>query len=167
MNSSPPGSSVHGIIPARTLEWVAISFSRGSSQPRDQTHVSCLAGEFFTTEPSGKLSVSFLTKTLILLYQGPTFTALCICVHTQLSSTRSDPMEPTRLLCPWDYPSKNTGVGCHFPLQGLSSSMTSTLITILPPGKWQQPHFWQPHDRIFPLLPATTPHAPLPGVQGL
>ena len=44
---SPPGSSVHGIIQARTLEWVAIPFSRASSQPRDGTQVSCIAGRFF------------------------------------------------------------------------------------------------------------------------
>ena len=37
---SPPGSSVHGILQTRILEWVAISFSRGSSRPRDRTHVS-------------------------------------------------------------------------------------------------------------------------------
>jgi len=54
MDCSPPGSSVHGILQARILEWVAISFSRGSSQPRDQTHISmspALAGGFFTTAP--------------------------------------------------------------------------------------------------------------------
>ena len=45
---SPPGSSVHGILPAWILEWVAIPFSRGSSQPRDQTQVFCIAGRFFT-----------------------------------------------------------------------------------------------------------------------
>ena len=39
-----PGSSVHGILQARTLEWVAISFSRGSSQPRNQILVSCIPG---------------------------------------------------------------------------------------------------------------------------
>ena len=39
---SPPGSSVHGNFQARILEWVAISFSRGSSQPSDQTQVSCI-----------------------------------------------------------------------------------------------------------------------------
>ena len=38
---SPPGSSVHGILQARILEWVTIPFSRGSSQPRDRTYVSC------------------------------------------------------------------------------------------------------------------------------
>jgi len=42
MDCSPPGSSVHGILQARILEWVAISFSRGSSPPRDQTHISCI-----------------------------------------------------------------------------------------------------------------------------
>ena len=40
MDCSPPGSSVHGILQARILEWVAIPFSRRSSQPRDQTQVS-------------------------------------------------------------------------------------------------------------------------------
>ena len=49
-----PGSSVRGISQERILEWVAISFSRGSSQSKDQTSVSCVAGAFFTTEPSGK-----------------------------------------------------------------------------------------------------------------
>ena len=51
---SPPVSSVHGISQARILEWVAISFSSESSQPRAQTCVFCLTGRFFTTESSGK-----------------------------------------------------------------------------------------------------------------
>ena len=45
---SLPGSSLHGILQARILEWVAISFSRESSQPRDQTWVSCIEGRCFT-----------------------------------------------------------------------------------------------------------------------
>ena len=48
IDCSLPGSCVHGILQARILEWVAISFSRGSSQPRYQTQVSCIAGRFFT-----------------------------------------------------------------------------------------------------------------------
>ena len=40
--------TVHGIIQARVLEWVAISFSRGSSQPRDRTQICCITGRFFT-----------------------------------------------------------------------------------------------------------------------
>ena len=47
VDCNPPGSSVHEIFQARILEWVAISFSRGSSQPRDWTWVSCTAGRFF------------------------------------------------------------------------------------------------------------------------
>ena len=43
MNCSLPGSSVHGVLQARILEWVAILFSRVSSQPRGRTHVSCIS----------------------------------------------------------------------------------------------------------------------------
>ena len=45
---SLPGSSDHGILQARILKWVAVPFSRGSSQPRDQTQVSHVADGFFT-----------------------------------------------------------------------------------------------------------------------
>ena len=48
MDYSLPGSSVHGIFQARVLEWVAVSFSRRSSQPRDRTQVSRTAGRRFT-----------------------------------------------------------------------------------------------------------------------
>ena len=48
MNCSLPGFSVHGIFQTRILEWVAISFSRGSSQPRDQIQISCIAGRLLT-----------------------------------------------------------------------------------------------------------------------
>ena len=47
MDCSPPGSSVHGILQARILEWVAISFARGSSHPRDRTWVSRTVGRRF------------------------------------------------------------------------------------------------------------------------
>ena len=47
VDCSPPGSSFHGIFQARILEWVAISFSRGSSRPRDRTQVSHIAGRCF------------------------------------------------------------------------------------------------------------------------
>ena len=53
MDYSQPGLSVHGILQARILEWVAIPFSRGSSQPRDWIQISCIAGRIFTTEPPG------------------------------------------------------------------------------------------------------------------
>ena len=43
VDCGPPGSSAHGFLQARILEWVAMSFSRGSSQPRDLTHISCVS----------------------------------------------------------------------------------------------------------------------------
>ena len=48
MDCSLPGSSVHGILQARILEWIVMYSSRGSSQPSDQTWVSYIAGRFFT-----------------------------------------------------------------------------------------------------------------------
>ena len=48
MDCSPPGSSVHGILQATVMEWVVIPFSRGSSQPKDQTSVSCIISCIFT-----------------------------------------------------------------------------------------------------------------------
>ena len=57
MDCSPPGSSVHSclsILQARILEQVAFPFSRGSPLPRDLTHVSYIAGGFFTSESPGK-----------------------------------------------------------------------------------------------------------------
>ena len=59
--------TVHGILQARILEWVAFSFSRGSSQPKNQTQVSHTEGGFFTAEPPGK--PTFLSKmTKIILH---------------------------------------------------------------------------------------------------
>ena len=48
IDCSPPGSSVHGILQARIGEWIPISYSMGSSRPRDQTRVFSIAGRFFT-----------------------------------------------------------------------------------------------------------------------
>ena len=48
MDSSPSSSSAHGILQTRILEWGAIPFSRGSSRPKDQNWVSCIAGRSFT-----------------------------------------------------------------------------------------------------------------------
>ena len=64
MDCSLPGSSVHGIFQARILDWVAISFSRGSSSPRHQTEVSCIAGGFFT---------NWATREAQLLHAGHNF----------------------------------------------------------------------------------------------
>ena len=54
MDSTLPGSSVHGILQARILEWGPIPFSRGFSQPRDRTQVSRSAGRFFIILATGE-----------------------------------------------------------------------------------------------------------------
>ena len=54
MDYSLPGYSVHGILQARILQWVAVPSSKGSSQPRNQTRLSCIADGFFTAEPPEK-----------------------------------------------------------------------------------------------------------------
>ena len=72
MDCSLQGSSVHGIFQARILEWVSISSSRGSSQPRDWSHVSCIsctARGFFTKEPPGRPQLAL-----------PQYKAKCVCV---------------------------------------------------------------------------------------
>ena len=66
VDCSQPGSSVHGILQARILEWVAIPFSRGSSWPKDQTQVSCIAGGFFTLWASREA----LRETILLCKSG-------------------------------------------------------------------------------------------------
>ena len=60
MEYSLPGSSLHGILQARVLEWVPMPFSRGSSQPRDRPASSSLAGGFFTT------SAAYVNSSLII-----------------------------------------------------------------------------------------------------
>ena len=74
VDCSLPGSSVHGILQARVLEWAAISFSRGSSQPRDRTQVSRIAGRRFNlwaTRESPKLSLAkLLSKCSLSVSRG-------------------------------------------------------------------------------------------------
>ena len=60
MDCSLPGSSVHGILQARILEWFVISFSKGSSQSRNWTWVSCITGRFFTNWAMRILTEHFL-----------------------------------------------------------------------------------------------------------
>ena len=84
MNSSQPGSSVHGILQARILEWVAIFF-RGSSRPRDQTQVSCIVGRRFTFRATREVTV---TKILLKLQHNNVCSFLVQSLsHVQLFAT--------------------------------------------------------------------------------
>ena len=68
MDCSLPGSSLHGIFQAIVLEWIAISFSRGSSQPRDRTRVSRIVDRRFTVSATREyLSFSFRLTSLCII----------------------------------------------------------------------------------------------------
>ena len=71
LDRSPPGSSVHRILQARKPEWVAISSSRGSSRPRNQTQVPCIAGRFFTDWASKGRPLLMLMDVWIFASQSP------------------------------------------------------------------------------------------------
>ena len=71
MDCSLPGSSVHGILQARVLEWVTIPFSRGSSWPRDWIQVSCIAGRFFTIWANREAHAWLSTELTLLLSNQP------------------------------------------------------------------------------------------------
>ena len=94
---SSPGFSVHGILQARILEWVAIPSSKGSSWPRDQTQVSCITGRFFTIWPTRE-AYSFDYTELCWQSMSLLFNTLCsfsskkprlmdseICVHITIT----------------------------------------------------------------------------------
>ena len=102
----PMDYTVHGILQARILEWVAFPFSMGSSQPRDQTQVSAsLAARFFTTSATWETHES------------------------ESHSVVSDSLRPHGLYSPWNSPGQNTAVGSLslpqgiFPTQGLNPGL--------------------------------------------
>ena len=117
MDCSPPGSSIHGIFQARILEWVAIFFSRRSSPPRDSTQVSRIVGRHFTVWATRE----GLTDEWINKMQCIYTMEYCRCLVAKSCSILLQPLGlwPARLFCPRDFPGKNTGVGCHFLLQGI------------------------------------------------
>ena len=101
MDCNPPGSSVHGIFQARVLEWIAISFSRGSFCPRDQTHISCVAGRFFTAEPLRKPTVDYysaIKKNEIMPF-AVTWVGLEILILSEVSHTDTDKYHTISLIC--------------------------------------------------------------------
>ena len=89
MDGSLPGSTIHGIFQARILEWAAISFSRGSSQPRGWTRVSCIADRRFTIWATREASSVILISVIILfssnisaLYLVPFITSLTLLIFS-------------------------------------------------------------------------------------
>ena len=94
VDCSLPVSSVHGIFQARVLEWVAISFSRGSSQPRDQTWVSHTAGRHFTIWATGSKQEKEYVKAI---YCHPAYVTYMQSTSWEMLGWRKDKLE-SRLL---------------------------------------------------------------------
>ena len=114
MDCGPPGSSVHGISQARLLEWVAMSFSRGSSRPRDWTNIfcgSCIGRQILyhwaTWKPTEEDESEREWNCSVMS-----------------SSFLMHALWPTRLLCPWDFPGKSTGVAA---ISGTNLNITTDL----------------------------------------
>ena len=68
LDYSPPSSSVHGIVQVRILEWLAIPFSRGSSWPRDRSHISWISGRFYTVRPTGEAPYSIYSYKILAVF---------------------------------------------------------------------------------------------------
>ena len=86
----PPGSCVRGIPQARITEWIAIFFSRGSSWPRDQTPVPCLAGGFFTPEPLGSSSLREEEDNKEMAWTESVMASVHMCMYIQARSTSTE-----------------------------------------------------------------------------
>ena len=113
VDCSPPDSSVHRILQARTLEWVAIPFSKGSSRPRNQTQVSRIAGGFFAVWASREITLYYIYSV-----QFSSVTQSCLTLRShELQHTRPPCPSPTPRVysnsCPssrWCHPAISSSV---------------------------------------------------------
>ena len=152
MDCVQSGSYIHGIFQARILEYVAISFSRGPSRPRDWTQVSTLQADSLQSEPPENPTTTTTTTTTATTTTKSLQSCPTLCDPTDSSPSGSTipgilqartlewvaisssnawkwkvkvkslsrvrllvthGLQPTRLLCSWDFPDKSTGVRCH------------------------------------------------------
>ena len=138
MDCSPPGSSVHEVFQARILERVAISFSMGSSQSRDQTQVSCIAGRFFTIWATRE---ALLTRVFTIWAISKTHMGLLHVVSAMASHWRASTAKPAHSegwLLMLETQTKLSGVegawlGLKFPPRG---PLPVTACAFLLHGSW-------------------------------
>ena len=117
-DSSPPGSPVPGILQARTLEWIAISFSNAwkwKVKVKSLSRVWLLATPW-TAAHQAPPSMGFSRQEY---WSGLPLPSPCMKVKSESEVAQScltlstHGLQPTRILCPWEFPGKSTGVGCH------------------------------------------------------
>ena len=135
IDCSPPGSRVPGVLQARTLEWVAISFSNAWKWKVKVKLLSCvwLLMTPWTAAYQAPPSMGFSRQeywsgvplpSLMLLVRQPFIWSGRSCVHaTSLKSCLA-------LLSPWDFPGKNIGMGCHALIQGIFLTQGSNLFVL-------------------------------------
>ena len=140
----PTGYTVHGILQARILEWVAFPFSRGSSQSRDKTLdwglplctryqvspaaaakslQSCptLCDPIDGSPPGSPIPGILQARTLewvAISFSNAWKWKVKVKSLSHVRPSVTPWLQPTRLLRPWDFPRKSTGVGCHCLLRG-------------------------------------------------
>ena len=138
IDCSPPGFSVQEISKARILELVAISFSRGSAQPRDRTCISCLAGRFFTTEPPGFPSDT--EKVLTHVKRSPTNTSISWLKHWAFIQQQHI---VSRHWQKSGHPTKRETKLC--PQGGHNNAGADSSFCMGPPRLWSPPRAWRLH----------------------
>ena len=129
----PKDYTVQGILQAIILEWVAFPVSRGSSQPRDRTQISHIAGGFFTSWATREAQIwQGQLKDLSYAYQNALRvfkSMICNKGSTRRESESrwvvSDSLRPHGLYIPWNSLGKNTGVGNPSFLQGIFPTQES------------------------------------------
>ena len=140
IDCSLPGSSVHGILQTRILEWVAVPVSRGTSWPRNRTSISCIAGGFFTswatreacTHRCACTHTHAHTHMLTHMHRHPHKMEYCCCcccyLVTKLCQLFATPSCQAPLLM--GFPRQEYNSGLHFLLQGifLTQGLNSSLL---------------------------------------
>ena len=167
-DGSPPGSTVPGILQARTLKWVAISFSNAwkwKVKVKSLSHVWLFATPWtaaYQAPPSMGFSRQEYLEWVAIAFSGyePYFIGNSLRKDMQLSrewvsvscSVVSDSLWPhgllpARLLCPWDFSGRNTGVGCQFllqeifPTQGLNLCLLHCRQILYHLSHWRNSYF--------------------------
>ena len=131
MDCSLLGSSVHGILQARILEWVAISFSRGSSQPRNWTKVSYIAVRFFTDWAT---RIKFCIKSITILADTDNCLSIAICLG--FCNIRFRPLKMKHTACQWDILETVHATTCYYILT--EETILSSLASLASPFPWME-----------------------------
>ena len=145
MDYSLPGSYVHRILLARRLEWVAILFSRGSFWPRYQTHISCIAGRFFTV---------WATREALRHLYLPTNSSVQLSHSVMSDSLWPQTLQHARPPCPSSIPRVNSNScplnwWCHTTISSSVLPFSSHLQSFAASGSFQMSQFFTSRAKLL------------------